>query len=33
MGEEMGEDTGDIEEAMLAETHEGEEASDQTDSF
>ena len=33
MGEEMGEDTSDIEEAMLAEASEGEETSDQTDSL
>ena len=33
MGEEMGEDTNDIEEAMLAEASEGEETSDQTDSL
>jgi len=31
MGEDMGEDTSDIEEALLAETSEGEETSDQTD--
>jgi len=33
MGQEMGEDTGDIEEAMLTEANEGEETSDQTDSL
>ncbi len=33
MGQEMGEDIGDIEEAMLAEANEGEETSDQTDSL
>jgi len=33
MGEEMGEDTSDIQEAMLAETYESEETSDQTDSL
>ncbi len=33
MGEEMGEDTSDIQEAMLAENYESEETSDQTDSL
>lgn len=33
MGEEMGEDTSDIQEAMLAENYESEETSDQTDTL
>jgi hypothetical protein len=33
MREELGEDTTDMEEAMLAETNEGMETSDQTDSL